>query len=724
MKVIKRNGSEVDFDITKIIAAITKANDVVEESERMTPMQIRRIAESVDLACQKMNRSPSVEEIQDLVEKQIMAHGAFEVAKRYITYRYTRSLVRRSNTTDEKILSLIECCNEEAKQENSNKNPVVNSTQRDYMAGEVSRDITNRILLPPDIVEAHNEGIIHFHDSDYFAQHMHNCDLVNLEDMLQNGTVITGTLIERPHSFSTACNIATQIIAQVASNQYGGQSISLTHLAPFVQVSREKIRRQLQEEMQEVKADITEEQLSNMVEKRLRDEICRGVQTIQYQVVTLLTTNGQAPFVTVFMYLNEAKNEQEKHDLALIIEEVLQQRYEGVKNESGVWVTPAFPKLIYVLEEDNIYENSEYYYLTRMAAKCTAKRMVPDYISEKKMLELKVDKNGEGHCYTCMGCRSFLTPYVDENGKPKYYGRFNQGVVTINLVDVALSSGGNLERFWKIFDERLELCHRALMCRHNRLKGTLSDAAPILWQYGACARLKKGETIDKLLYGGYSTISLGYAGLYECVKYMTGKSHTDPSATPFALEIMQYMNTACKKWKEEHNIDFSLYGTPLESTTYKFAKCLQKRFGIIEGVTDKSYITNSYHVHVTEEINAFDKLKFEAQFQHLSPGGAISYVEVPNMQQNLEAVLQVMRFIYDNIIYAELNTKSDYCQVCGWDGEIEIVEQDGKLIWRCPKCGNTDQDKMNVARRTCGYIGTQFWNQGRTQEIKERVLHL
>ena len=724
MKVIKRNGSEVDFDITKIIAAITKANDVVEESERMTPMQIRRIAESVDLACQKMNRSPSVEEIQDLVEKQIMAHGAFEVAKRYITYRYTRSLVRRSNTTDEKILSLIECCNEEAKQENSNKNPVVNSTQRDYMAGEVSRDITNRILLPPEIVEAHNEGIIHFHDSDYFAQHMHNCDLVNLEDMLQNGTVITGTLIERPHSFSTACNIATQIIAQVASNQYGGQSISLTHLAPFVQVSREKIRRQLTEEMKEANAVITEEQLSNMVEKRLRDEIRRGVQTIQYQVVTLLTTNGQAPFVTVFMYLNEAKNEQEKHDLALIIEEVLLQRYEGVKNESGVWVTPAFPKLIYVLEEDNIYENSEYYYLTRMAAKCTAKRMVPDYISEKKMLELKVDKNGEGHCYTCMGCRSFLTPYVDENGKPKYYGRFNQGVVTINLVDVALSSGGNLEKFWKIFDERLELCHRALMCRHNRLKGTLSDAAPILWQYGACARLKKGETIDKLLYGGYSTISLGYAGLYECVKYMTGKSHTDPSATPFAMEVMQYMNAACRKWKEEHNIDFSLYGTPLESTTYKFAKCLQKRFGVIEGVTDKSYITNSYHVHVTEEINAFDKLRFEAQFQHLSPGGAISYVEVPNMQQNLEAVLQVMRFIYDNIIYAELNTKSDYCQVCGWDGEIDIVEEDGKLIWRCPKCGNTDQDKMNVARRTCGYIGTQFWNQGRTQEIKERVLHL
>ena len=696
----------------------------MEENERMTPMQIQRIAESVELACQKMNRSPSVEEIQDLVEKQIMAHGAFEVAKRYITYRYTRSLVRRSNTTDEKILSLIECCNEEAKQENSNKNPVVNSTQRDYMAGEVSRDITNRILLPPDIVEAHNEGIIHFHDIDYFAQHMHNCDLVNLEDMLQNGTVITGTLIERPHSFSTACNIATQIIAQVASNQYGGQSISLTHLAPFVQVSREKIRRQIQEEMQEVGSAVTEEQLSNMVEKRLRDEIRRGVQTIQYQVVTLLTTNGQAPFVTVFMYLNEAKSEQEKHDLALIIEEVLLQRYEGVKNESGVWVTPAFPKLIYVLEEDNIYENSEYYYLTRLAAKCTAKRMVPDYISEKKMLELKVDKNGEGHCYPCMGCRSFLTTYVDENGKPKYYGRFNQGVVTINLVDVALSSGGNLEKFWKIFDERLELCHRALMCRHNRLKGTLSDAAPILWQYGACARLKKGETIDKLLYGGYSTISLGYAGLYECVKYMTGKSHTDPSATPFALEVMKYMNAACKKWKEEHNIDFSLYGTPMESTTYKFAKCLQKRFGIIEGVTDKSYITNSYHVHVTEEINAFDKLKFEAQFQHLSPGGAISYVEVPNMQQNLEAVLQVMRFIYDNIIYAELNTKSDYCQVCGWDGEIEIVEQDGKLIWRCPKCGNTDQDKMNVARRTCGYIGTQYWNQGRTQEIKERVLHL
>ena len=724
MKVIKRNATEVIFDITKIIAAISKANAVVEESERMTPMQIQRIAESVELQCQKMNRSPSVEEIQDLVEKQIMAHGAFEVAKRYITYRYTRSLVRRSNTTDEKILSLIECCNEEAKQENSNKNPVVNSTQRDYMAGEVSRDITNRILLPQEIVEAHEEGIIHFHDADYFAQHMHNCDLVNLEDMLQNGTVITGTLIERPHSFSTACNIATQIIAQVASNQYGGQSISLTHLAPFVDVSRRKIRKALLEEMQDLGTAPGEEKISEMVEKRLREEIRRGVQTIQYQVVTLLTTNGQAPFVTVFMYLNEAKNEQEKHDLALIIEETLQQRYQGVKNEQGVWVTPAFPKLIYVLEEDNIYENSEYYYLTRLAAKCTAKRMVPDYISEKKMLELKIDKNGNGNCYPCMGCRSFLTPYVDEEGKPKYYGRFNQGVVTINLVDAALSSGGNLEKFWKIFDERLELCHRALMCRHNRLKGTLSDAAPILWQYGACARLKKGETIDKLLYGGYSTISLGYAGLYECVKYMTGKSHTDPSATPFALEVMEYMNAACRKWKAEHNIDFSLYGTPLESTTYKFSKCLQRRFGIIEGVTDKSYITNSYHVHVTEEINAFDKLRFEAQFQHLSPGGAISYVEVPNMQQNLEAVLQVMRFIYDNIIYAELNTKSDYCQECGWDGEIEVVEQDGKLIWRCPRCGNTDQDKMNVARRTCGYIGTQYWNQGRTQEIKERVLHL
>ena len=724
MRIIKRNGAEVGFDITKIIIAITKANEAVAEADRMTPVQIQRIAESVELQCQKMNRAPTVEEIQDMVEHHIMAHGAFEVAKHYITYRYTRSLVRKSNTTDDKILSLIECNNEEAKQENSNKNPVVNSTQRDYMAGEVSRDITNRILLPKDIVDAHNEGIIHFHDTDYYAQHMHNCDLVNLEDMLQNGTVITGTLIEKPHSFATACNIATQIVAQVASNQYGGQSISLTHLAPFVQVSREKIRASVRDEFDTVGVSVTEDKINAIAEKRLREEIRRGVQTIQYQVVTLLTTNGQAPFITVFMYLGEARSEQERADLAVIIEEMLLQRYQGVKNEKGVWVTPAFPKLIYVLEEDNIHEDSKYWYLTQLAAKCTAKRMVPDYISEKKMLELKVDKNGEGHCYPCMGCRSFLTPYVDENGKPKYYGRFNQGVVTVNLPDIALSSGGNIEKFWRIFDERMELCHRALLCRHERLKGTLSDAAPILWQYGACARLKKGETIDKLLYGGYSTISLGYAGLYECVKYMTGKSHTDPSATPFALEIMQYMNTACKKWKEEHNIDFSLYGTPLESTTYKFAKCLQKRFGIIEGVTDKSYITNSYHVHVTEEINAFDKLKFEAQFQHLSPGGAISYVEVPNMQQNLEAVLQVMRFIYDNIIYAELNTKSDYCQVCGWDGEIEIVEQDGKLIWRCPKCGNTDQDKMNVARRTCGYIGTQFWNQGRTQEIKERVLHL
>ena len=724
MKIIKRNGAEVGFDITKIIIAITKANESVAEADRMTPMQIQRIAESVELQCQKMNRAPTVEEIQDMVEHHIMAHGAFEVAKHYITYRYTRSLVRKSNTTDDKILSLIECNNEEAKQENSNKNPVVNSTQRDYMAGEVSRDITNRILLPQDIVDAHNEGIIHFHDTDYYAQHMHNCDLVNLEDMLQNGTVITGTLIEKPHSFATACNIATQIVAQVASNQYGGQSISLTHLAPFVQISREKIRASVRSEFDAVGVAVTEDSINAIAEKRLREEIRRGVQTIQYQVVTLLTTNGQAPFVTVFMYLGEAKNQQEKDDLALIIEETLLQRYQGVKNEKGVWVTPAFPKLIYVLEEDNIREGSKYWELTKLAAKCTAKRMVPDYISEKKMLELKVDKNGEGHCYPCMGCRSFLTPYVDENGQPKYYGRFNQGVVTVNLPDIALSSGGNIEKFWRIFDERMELCHRALMCRHERLKGTLSDAAPILWQYGACARLKKGEPIDKLLYGGYSTISLGYAGLYECVKYMTGKSHTDPAATPFALEIMHRLNDACKKWKAQHNIDFSLYGTPLESTTYKFAKCLQKRFGIIEGVTDKSYITNSYHVHVTEEINAFDKLKFEAQFQHLSPGGAISYVEVPNMQQNLEAVLQVMRFIYDNIIYAELNTKSDYCQVCGWDGEIEIVEQDGKLIWRCPKCGNTDQDKMNVARRTCGYIGTQFWNQGRTQEIKERVLHL
>ena len=724
MRIIKRNGAEVGFDITKIIIAVTKANEAVEEADRMTPVQIQRIAESVELQCQKMNRAPTVEEIQDMVEHYIMAHGAFEVAKHYITYRYTRSLVRKSNTTDDKILSLIECNNEEAKQENSNKNPVVNSTQRDYMAGEVSRDITNRILLPKDIVEAHNEGIIHFHDTDYYAQHMHNCDLVNLEDMLQNGTVITGTLIEKPHSFATACNIATQIVAQVASNQYGGQSISLTHLAPFVQISREKIRASVRDEFDAVGVAVTEDKINSIAEKRLREEIRRGVQTIQYQVVTLLTTNGQAPFVTVFMYLGEAKNQQEKDDLALIIEETLLQRYQGVKNEKGVWVTPAFPKLIYVLEEDNIREGSKYWELTKLAAKCTAKRMVPDYISEKKMLELKVDKNGNGHCYPCMGCRSFLTPYVDENGNPKYYGRFNQGVVTVNLPDIALSSGGNIEKFWRIFDERMELCHRALLCRHERLKGTLSDAAPILWQYGACARLKKGEPIDKLLYGGYSTISLGYAGLYECVKYMTGKSHTDPSATPFALEIMHKLNAACKTWKAQHNIDFSLYGTPLESTTYKFAKCLQKRFGVIEGITDKGYITNSYHVHVTEPIDAFKKLEFEAQFQHLSPGGAISYVEVPDMQNNLDAVLEVMKFIYDHIIYAELNTKSDYCQVCGWDGEIEVVEEDGKLIWKCPQCGNTDQDKMNVARRTCGYIGTQFWNQGRTQEIKDRVLHL
>ncbi len=725
MKVIKRNGTEVEFDIDKIVAAITAANESVEESARMTPLQIRRIAEFVELSCLKMNRSPSVEEIQDLVEYQIMAHGAYEVAKNYVTYRYTRSLVRKSNTTDERILSLIECCNEEAKQENSNKNPVVNSTQRDYMAGEVSRDLSERILLPADIVEAHREGIIHFHDSDYYAQHMHNCDLVNLEDMLQNGTVITGTMIERPHSFSTACNIATQIIAQVASNQYGGQSISLAHLAPFVDVSRRKIRGVVEQELESLGVTAGEEKISELVEARLRDEVRRGVQTIQYQVLTLLTTNGQAPFVTVFMYLGEAKNERERRDLALIIEETLEQRYQGVKNEDGVWITPAFPKLIYVLEENNIREDAPYWYLTKLAAKCTARRMVPDYISEKKMLELKVDKNGEGHCYTCMGCRSFLTPYVDpETNEPKYYGRFNQGVVTINLPDVALSSGGNPEKFWQIFDERLELCHRALLCRHERLKGTPSDVAPILWQHGALARLKKGETIDKLLYGGYSTISLGYAGLYECVKYMTGKSHTDPAATPFALEVMERMNAACRKWKAEHHVDFSLYGTPLESTTYKFAKCLQRRFGVIEGITDKGYITNSYHVHVTEEINAFEKLKFEAQFQHLSPGGAISYVEVPDMQNNLEAVLQVMKFIYDNIIYAELNTKSDYCQVCGWDGEIQVVEDEGKLIWKCPKCGNTDQDKMNVARRTCGYIGTQFWNQGRTQEIRDRVLHL
>ena len=732
MTVIKRNGSEVTFDITKIIAAITKANESVDESIRMTPMQIQRIAESVEFSCLKMNRSPSVEEIQDLVEYQIMAHGAFEVAKNYVTYRYTRSLVRRSNTTDEKILSLIECCNEEAKQENANKNPVVNSTQRDYMAGEVSRDITERILLPQEIVEAHREGIIHFHDADYYAQHMHNCDLVNLEDMLQNGTVITGTLIERPHSFATACNIATQIVAQVASNQYGGQSISLTHLAPFVEVSRQKIRKIVEAEMASIGADPGVEKITELVETRLREEIRRGVQTIQYQVVTLLTTNGQAPFITVFMYLGEAENEREKKDLAMIIEEMLLQRYQGVKNEDGVWVTPAFPKLIYVLEEDNITEDAPYWYLTELAAKCTARRMVPDYISEKKMRELK------GDVYTCMGCRSFLTPdrFTDagignianaknyQPGKHKYYGRFNQGVVTINLPDVALSSGGNLDKFWKIFEERLELCHKALQCRHNRLKGTPSDAAPILWQYGALARLKKGETIDKLLFNGYSTISLGYAGLYECVKYMTGKSHTDPAATPFALSIMQKMNDKCAEWKKAENIDYSLYGTPLESTTYKFAKCLQRRFGIIEGITDKGYITNSYHVNVTEEINAFDKLKFEAQFQHLSPGGAISYVEVPDMQNNIPAVLEVMKFIYNNIIYAELNTKSDYCQVCGWDGEIQIVEDNGKLIWKCPKCGNTDQDKMNVARRTCGYIGTQFWNQGRTQEIRDRVLHL
>ena len=727
MKIIKRNGSEATFDLVKIIAAVTKANNVVAEDARMTPMQIRRIAESVENSCLSMNRALSVEEIQDLVEDQIMAHGAFEVAKNYITYRYTRTLVRKSNTTDEKILSLIESNNEEVKQENSNKNPTVNAVQRDYMAGEVSKDLTARVLLPQDIVEAHNEGIIHFHDADYFAQHMHNCDLVNLEDMLQNGTVISGTLIEKPHSFSTACNIATQIIAQIASNQYGGQSISLTHLAPFVDVSRQKIRRTVLEEIKSFGVQPSEETISKVVETRLRDEIRRGVQTIQYQVVTLMTTNGQAPFITVFMYLGEARNEQERKDLAIIIEETLRQRIEGVKNEKGVWITPAFPKLIYVLEEDNITEDSPYWELTKLAARCTAKRMVPDYISEKKMRELKLSKGetpGHGDVYTCMGCRSFLTPYVDENGKPKYYGRFNQGVVTINLPDVALSSGGNMEKFWKIFDERLELCHRALMCRHERLKGTLSDAAPILWQYGALARLKKGEPIDKLLYGGYSTISLGYAGLYECVKYMTGKSHTDPSATPFALEVMQHMNDACKQWKQMHNIDFSLYGTPLESTTYKFAKCLQKRFGIIPGVTDKGYITNSYHIHVTENIDAFSKLAFESKFQALSPGGAISYVEVPNMQNNIPAVLEVMKFIYDNIMYAELNTKSDYCQVCGYDGEIEIVEHDGKLIWRCPNCGNTDQDKMNVARRTCGYIGTQFWNQGRTQEIKERVLHL
>ena len=741
MKIIKRNGSEVVFDIMKIISAVTRANNVVSEDERLSPMQIRRIAESVENSCLSMNRALNVEEIQDLVEHQIMAHGAYEVAKNYITYRYTRSLVRKSNTTDEKILSLIESNNEEVKQENSNKNPTVNAVQRDYMAGEVSKDLAARILLPREIVEAHEAGIIHFHDADYFAQHMHNCDLVNLEDMLQNGTVISGTLIEKPHSFSTACNIATQIIAQIASNQYGGQSISLTHLAPFVDVSRKKIRRTVMEEIKTFGVEPSEEAISSVVENRLSDEIRRGVQTIQYQVVTLMTTNGQAPFITVFMYLGEARSAQEQHDLAIIIEETLKQRIEGVKNEKGVWITPAFPKLIYVLEEDNITEDSKFWYLTKLAAKCTAKRMVPDYISEKKMKELKLSKGetpGHGDVYTCMGCRSFLTPDRSGNGwnnvanagnyepgKPKYYGRFNQGVVTINLVDVALSSGGALDKFWQIFDERLELCYEGLMCRHNRLKGTLSDAAPILWQYGALARLKKGEPIDKLLYGGYSTISLGYAGLYECVKYMTGKSHTDPAATPFAIEIMQHMNDACKRWKEKTDIDFSLYGTPLESTTYKFAKCLQKRFGIIEGITDKNYITNSYHIHVTENINAFDKLAFESQFQALSPGGAISYVEVPNMQQNIDAVLEVMKFIYEHIMYAELNTKSDYCQVCGFDGEIEIKEDaDGKLVWTCPQCGNTDQSKMNVARRTCGYIGTQYWNQGRTQEIRDRVLHL
>ena len=724
MKIIKRNGSEETFDIAKIAAAIDKANRASDKIE-LNQTQIDDIADYIEYRCAKINRAVSVEEIQDMVENQIMSKGAFEVARRYVKYRYTRSLVRKANTTDDRILTLLECNNEEVIQENSNKNPVVNSVQRDYMAGEVSRDITKRLLLPNDIVEADKEGIIHFHDSDYFAQHMHNCDLINLEDMLQNGTVISETLIEKPHSFSTACNIATQIIAQVASNQYGGQSISLAHLAPFVQISREKIRTEVREEIKTLGCEPNEDSMNEVVERRLHKEIEKGVQTIQYQVVTLMTTNGQAPFLTVFMYLNEAKTPQEKNDLALIIEEMLRQRYQGVKNEAGVWITPAFPKLIYVLENDNVEENSEYFYLTELAAKCTAKRMVPDYISEKVMLELKVDKNGEGHCYTCMGCRSFLTPYVDENGKPKYYGRFNQGVVTINLVDVALSSHGDMDQFWKIFDDRLDLCYRALMCRHERLKGTLSDAAPILWQYGALARLKKGEPIDKLLYGGYSTISLGYAGLCECTRYMTGKSHTDPEATPFALSVMQYMNDACRKWKAKENIDFSLYGTPLESTTYKFSKCLQKRFGIVKGVTDKNYITNSYHVHVTEEIDAFTKLKFESQFQALSPGGAISYVEIPNMQSNIPAVLKIMKFIYENIMYAELNTKSDYCQVCGYDGEIKIVEDDdGKLVWECPNCGNRDQNKLNVARRTCGYIGTQFWNQGRTQEIRERVLHL
>ena len=722
MKIIKRNGSEVDFDISKIILAVTKANRVVAQNLQLSSEQIRSLAANVETYCLHMGRAMNVEEIQDLVEDQIMRLGAYEVARRYITYRYVQNLKRTSNTTDERILSLIECNNEEVKQENSNKNPSVNSVQRDYMAGEVSKDLTNRLLLPKEIVDAHNEGILHFHDADYFAQHMHNCDLVNLEDMLQNGTVISGTLIEKPHSFSTACNIATQIIAQVASNQYGGQSISLAHLAPFVDVSRKKIAQEVKAELEGL--DVSEERRHQIVERRLRQEISRGVQTIQYQVVTLMTTNGQAPFITVFMYLGEAKSEQEKKDLAIIIEETIRQRYQGVKNEKGVWITPAFPKLIYVLEEQNIHEDSPYYYLTKMAAKCTAKRMVPDYISEKIMLQNKVDKNGEGHCYTCMGCRSFLTPYVDENGKPKYYGRFNQGVVTINLVDVALSSGGDFDKFWKLFDERLELCHRALRCRHERLKGTRSDAAPILWQNGALARLKKGEPIDKLLYGGYSTISLGYAGLYECVKYMTGKSHTDPAATPFALQVMQTMNDYCAKWKGAENIDYSLYGTPLESTTYKFAKCLQKRFGIVPGITDHGYITNSYHVHVSEHIDAFTKLAFESKFQKLSPGGAISYVEVPNMQDNLDATMDVIKFIYENIMYAELNTKSDYCQVCGYDGEIKIVEDGGKLVWECPKCGNRDQSKLNVARRTCGYIGTQFWNQGRTQEIRDRVLHL
>ena len=724
MKIIKRSGQEAIFDEEKIVNAVRKANKEVNEVSRISEEQIRALADNVMKECSQMGRSVNVEEIQDMVENRLMDMKAFILARKYITYRYSRALVRKSNTTDAQILTLIECNNEEVKQENSNKNPTVNSVQRDYMAGEVSKDLTRRILLPEDIVAAHDQGIIHFHDADYFAQHMHNCDLVNLEDMLQNGTVISGTLIEKPHSFSTACNIATQIIAQVASNQYGGQSISLTHLAPFVDVSRKKIRKEVAEELSEVGVS-DEAHIAKIAEKRLRDEVRKGIQMIQYQVVTLLTTNGQAPFVTVFMYLNEARSAQEKSDLALIIEETLKQRIQGVKNESGVWITPAFPKLIYVLESDNISEEQPYWYLTELAAKCTAKRMVPDYISEKKMMEYKVDKNGEGHCYTCMGCRSFLTPYVDENGKPKYYGRFNQGVVTINLVDVALSSGGNEKKFWEIFDERLELCYRALMYRHNRLKGTVSDAAPILWQYGALARLKKGETIDKLLYGGYSTISLGYAGLYECTKYMTGKSHTDEEAKPFALAVMQHMNDKCKEWKAKENIDFSLYGTPLESTTYKFAKCLQNRFGIIPGVTDKNYITNSYHVHVSEKIDAFTKLKFESEFQQLSPGGAISYVEVPNMQNNLPAVLAVMKFIYENIMYAELNTKSDFCQVCGYDGEIVIVtDENGKLVWECPNCGNRDQSKMNVARRTCGYIGTQFWNQGRTQEIKDRVLHL